>query len=291
MDANARLRGKGVVTEIQFLNVQRSHEEAVANVLKFESQEAEARAEKVLLDKRYAAAKGQHDRTLADLRDQLEQARTNRSAAEAETTQRMEEYEVADKDARRKRELALFRRTQAEEQARLNLRGYSDQQLDDVAEGVRLPGNNMPFTAPEDGRVAKLLVRNPGETVQRGQSLMTIVPTGVDLVAEIRIANRDIGQIKKHQFVQLKLDAFPFADHGVLPGKLGAPLEDAEAPEGKVGDSYYRVYACLKHQTINGKRLLSGMSGVAEVRTEQKTILELILKPLMELRKPKEASS
>lgn len=293
VNANARLRGKSVVTELQFLNVQRSHEEALANVQKNESMISEAAADKLLIDKKFENARSQHDRTLAELQDQLQQAQTNRGAAEAEIAQRREEYAVADKDAHRKLELAKFRREQAWQQAKLNLRGYDDERLNRVAAGKDMPSNRTDYRAPVEGYIAKLLVRNPGEPVQRGQTLLTVVPADLHLVAELRVANRDIGQIKYGQDVRLKLDAFPFAEHGVIYGKLDKPLPDAEVPEGKGGESYYRVHATLSQQYIpvhdEHKQLLSGMTALAEVETERKTILELVLKPLMELGKPRPA--
>lgn len=292
--ANARLRGKSVVTEIQFLNVQRSHEEAMAGVQKFDSMLRESAADKLLLDKKFETAKTQHDRTLADLREQLDQNRNNRGTAEAEIAQRREEYNVAETDARRKLALAESRREQARQQAKLNLRdAYDPAHLEKIARGEESPSNRLEIRATEEGTVARLLVRTPGETVQRGQTLMTIVPAGVKLVAEMRIANRDIGKVERGQPVRFKLDAFPFGEHGVLYGELGAPIPDAEAPEGKGGETFYRVYATLNDQTMpvgsEEKKLLSGMSAIAEVETKRKTILELILQPFMELGKPRPA--
>src|SRR5207249_3972884 len=98
VDANGRLRGKQVVTEIQFLNVQRSHEEAIASVQKYESMRREAAAEKLLLDKKFETARTQHDRTTADLQEQLDLNATNQAAAAAEVAQRQDEYDVAETD-------------------------------------------------------------------------------------------------------------------------------------------------------------------------------------------------
>jgi multidrug efflux pump subunit AcrA (membrane-fusion protein) len=306
-DANARLRGKQVVTELQFLNVERSLEEARAAVRKFESMQREVTAEKRLLDTRYKTALAQHDRTMKDLQDQLVLNLSNQSAAEAEIAQREEEYDLAQTDALRKLALAQSRRDQARQQAKLNLRdAYDDAWLDGVARGEKAPSNRLVVKAAEAGIVTKLLVRSPGESVQRGQPLMTIVPDGTRLYAEIRIPNRDIGSIKREQHVRLKLDAYPFADFGTIDGTLGAPLEDPEAPEGKGGESYYRVHATLldtygkvgepqrirplNRPDADAKRLLVGMTGVAEVVTDQKTILQLILKPFNELRKSQQGS-
>jgi multidrug efflux pump subunit AcrA (membrane-fusion protein) len=264
---------------------------------KSESTLREAKADKRLLDQRYKTALGQHDRTMKDLQEQLDLNATNQSAALAEIAQREEEYDLAHTDAHRKLALAQSRREQAEQQAKLNMRdAYDPKVVERIARGKDSPSNRLVVKAAEAGTVAKLLVRSPGETVQRGQPLMMIVPSGTLLYAEIRIPNRDIGQIKSGQDVHLKLDAFPFADYDTIKAKLGSP-EDPEVLRRRE-ESHYRVHATLDPKYGNpqeirpanrpdaeGKVLRLSMTGVAEVVTEQKTILELILKPFRELTK------
>src|SRR5262249_26294393 len=123
VDANSRLRGKSVVTEIQFLNVQRSFEDAQSALAKSQSMLREADSEKRLIDKRFSTAILQHGRARAEMLEQIEQNLASRQALESELEQRKSELALAEKDAERKLSLAQTRLAHAEEQARVNLRG------------------------------------------------------------------------------------------------------------------------------------------------------------------------
>ncbi len=92
--------------------------------------------------------------------------------------------------------------------------------------------------------------------------------------------------------VKLKFDAFPFAEHGAIFGELTKIVPEAEGQEGPA--SYYRAYCSLKqgYFRVDGKEvpLLAGMTATAEIVTERKTLLQLLLKPFLELQKTQEAS-
>ena len=88
------------------------------------------------------------------------------------------------------------------------------------------------------------------------------------------------------QAVKLKLDAFPYAEYGVVAGELVRVPPDAEGADSANG-SFYRAVVRLQEQSVNKDGtafpLASGMTGTAEVVTERKTILQILLSPFLGL--------
>ncbi len=85
------------------------------------------------------------------------------------------------------------------------------------------------ITAPVDGTVSQLAVHTIGGVIQTAQPLMTIVPKDSVLIVEAQIQNRDIGFLRRGQPVQVKLEAFPFTDYGLIDGTLLDISADAYA--------------------------------------------------------------
>jgi hemolysin D len=290
LEVNRQLHNTGVVSELQLVLTRRSYEEAAAAVKKVQSQLRDTTSERQLLQKRYERTQLEHERAVLDLHEQLEQNRFDLQSARQEIGQREDDKRLLTEEAARKLALASARHQQARETAQLSLRSLDPQTRADVAQGKGSATNRAVITAPVRGRIAHLLVRNQGEAVRRGQTIMTLLPNGAPLVAQIQIANRDIGQVEKGQEVRFKFDAFPFAEHGVLRGELTNVLPDADPGQG---ETTYQAYAKLERAyfRVQGKEveLLSGMTATAEIVSERKTILELLLKPFKELQEPKAA--
>ena len=52
--------------------------------------------------------------------------------------------------------------------------------------------------------------------ISSGDTILALIPKG--LKAEVFVANKDIGFIKKGQKAQIRVDAFPFTKYGELKG-------------------------------------------------------------------------
>jgi len=63
--------------------------------------------------------------------------------------------------------------------------------------------------------------------LQEAEPLLTLVPTGTSLIAEVMINSADVGYTKLGDEVAVKVDAFPYQRHGLLTGKLRAVGEDS----------------------------------------------------------------
>lgn len=74
-------------------------------------------------------------------------------------------------------------------------------------------------SAPQAGRVATRLVQ-PGQAVAAGQVVATVVPEAAMLEAELHVPSRAAGFVQPGTPVWLRVDAFPYARFGQLPGHV-----------------------------------------------------------------------
>ena len=147
--------------------------------------------------------------------------------------------------------------------------------------------------APASGVVTRMVTRHENEVVTRGQIMMSLVPDDGALIAELRIPNWDIGRIRTGQQVKLKFDAFPYSEYGVIMGELLNVLPGT--PDDPDGGASLRAFASVDQDyfMVDGEpvSLRPGMTAIAEVVTEQKSVLEILVKPFRALRQPSEAES
>jgi multidrug efflux pump subunit AcrA (membrane-fusion protein) len=142
------------------------------------------------------------------------------------------------------------------------------------------------ITAPVGGIVTTMEVRGSGEVLQSGQTIATIAPNGAKLVVEAQVLNKDIAFIEKGLPAKLKFDAFPFQDYGLIEGTVIDVSPDAQIDK-ELG-SFYKVTIAPRNTEIAAKgRKLSlrpGLAVTAEIVTERKSILSLILEPFRKLK-------
>lgn len=140
--------------------------------------------------------------------------------------------------------------------------------------------------SPIEGTVTSIKLRGKGDVVSHKDTLMTIVPTKSDLVVEAQLPNKDIGFVKPGQDVKLKLASFPFQDYGIFQGKL-LEVESFPREVEKLG-GYYRIIVRpdKTYVLVHGKKIpfATGMSVTAEVITRRRTILNIILEPIKNLK-------
>ncbi len=140
--------------------------------------------------------------------------------------------------------------------------------------------------SPIEGTVTSIKLRGKGDVVSHKDTLMTVVPTKSDLVVEAQLPNKDIGFVKSGQEVKLKLASFPFQDYGIFKGKL-LEVESFPREVEKLG-GYYRIIVQpdRTYVVVHGKKIpfATGMSVTAEVITRRRTILNIILEPIKNLK-------
>lgn len=143
------------------------------------------------------------------------------------------------------------------------------------------------LSSPTDAVVLEIAKLSQGSVIQAAEKLFTLVPLGAELEAEVQIDSLDIGYIKVGDMAHIKLDAYPFQQHGTLDAKLRIISEDAfrrEAAAGSGMDAFYvsrisLLNARLKKTPENAK-LLPGMTLTAEIMVGKRSVMSYILWPL-----------
>jgi len=152
--------------------------------------------------------------------------------------------------------------------------------------GAELALQHTTVTAPVSGVITTIAVRGSGEVLQPGQTIATIAPAGAQLVVEALLPNKDIAFIEKGLPAKLKFDAFPFQDYGVVEGTVIDVSPDAQVD--KALGSFYKVMIAPRKAEIAAKGknvpLRPGLAVTAEIITERKSILSLLLEPFRKLK-------
>ncbi len=160
----------------------------------------------------------------------------------------------------------------------------------------------MELRAPQDGLIKELGTTTVGAVVQPGAVVMTLVPQGETLYADVSIKNEDVGFVQVGQRAQIKLATYPFQRYGMLSGKvihLGADASEAPrqgttttTANGNVQDSVqpipaatYKARIALDVQRLTSPQgvslpLTPGMQVLAEINQGQRTVLEYLLSPV-----------
>jgi len=143
-------------------------------------------------------------------------------------------------------------------------------------------------TAPRDGIVLEMSPLSKGSIARATEPIVTIVPTDTPMVAEAYISPSGISGVSAGQRVKLKLDAFPFQRYGYLQGSVVSLSPDTvQAREQGEGKSYVaRIeFAATQETSKMLSKVIPGMTLVAEVLTDERTVLQYIFDPLLKIRK------
>lgn len=149
--------------------------------------------------------------------------------------------------------------------------------------------------APVAGIVASRLIE-PGQTVQAGQPLLSLLPTGSTLQAQLLVPSRAVGFVEPGNIVLLRYQAYPYQKFGHHVGRVLRVSRSAVNPgesaalagNGQATEPYYRVLVALDTQTVTayGKAepLRPGMVLDADILSERRRLYEWLLEPLYSLR-------
>jgi hemolysin D len=148
-------------------------------------------------------------------------------------------------------------------------------------------GSLQRLVSPVDGTVTQLAVHTVGGVVEAAKPIMVIVPARGKLVAEVAIANKDVGFVSAGQPVALKIEAFPFTRYGAVQGRLEQISSDAIQDEKR--GLIYTARVALDRATIQRDgatvALTPGMAVTADIRTGRRSLASYLLSPIDEIRK------
>ena len=136
--------------------------------------------------------------------------------------------------------------------------------------------------APQSGVVHQLAVHTKGGVVAAGEQIMLVVPAADELIVEVRVDPQRIDQLKLDQPAALRFPGFNQRTTPELNGRVSRIAADV-IQDPRSGQPYYLVRISLTTDEIarlNGLKLVPGMPVEAFIRTEERTMLSYLLKPL-----------
>lgn len=153
--------------------------------------------------------------------------------------------------------------------------------------------------APADGVVLELGQRSIGSVAKEAEPLVTLVPRGNKIEAEVDVDSADVARLRLGDPVRVKLDALPFQRHGTLSGQLRVITENSfsadkgsasaaaqqDKPEAK--PAFFRARVSLGPVALQDVppdfRLIPGMTTTAEINIGKRTVISYVLDPVIRL--------
>lgn len=141
--------------------------------------------------------------------------------------------------------------------------------------------------APRAGVVLETARRAPGSVVREGDAVVTLVPSGVPLIAETGLRSADIGRLQPGDTAVIKVDSYPWRRYGTLPGRLRAISRESypSGEEGPGARALHRGQIVLDPEAVAAlppeMALIPGMTLGAEIKVGERSVLEFFLSPLI----------
>ena len=223
------------------------------------------------------------DKTNADLniqiaQVQLEQYQESGTQRQIQSQELMiQQYELALEKA----ELQITD-TKTQYSAQINSKlSEIDGQLAEISSNLEkyaLSVEYQQITAPVSGYVNTINVNTLGDTVTSAQELVTIVPKDTPLEMVCYVKNMDIGDIELGMETEIKLEAYPYNKYGTVKGTV-----KYISPSAFVSEQMGSVYLVKIEVTDANEEIdiISGLSGSVEVKTDQRTLMEYFLDPII----------
>ncbi|WP_295547399.1 HlyD family efflux transporter periplasmic adaptor subunit [uncultured Stenotrophomonas sp.] len=154
-------------------------------------------------------------------------------------------------------------------------------------EAVRMEADGeLLLRSPIAGMVANRLVE-VGQAVQPGQAVLSILPEGSHLRAQLLVPSAAVGFIKPGNRVLLRYQAYPyqkFGTHGGTVIRVSRSAMEVDRKNGGDGEALFRVMVDLDEQSVlaYGERepLRPGMRLEADILGEERALYEWLLEPL-----------
>lgn len=177
--------------------------------------------------------------------------------------------------------------TTRREEAITQLRDLQPQEIELRERRQTLQGrlDRLEIRAPVSGTIYGQQVFSSAAVIQPAEPLMYIVPEDRPLVITAQVQPRDIDQMHLDQEVTLRFSAFDQRRTPELYGHVSNVSADAFTDQNS-GMSFYRVEVMMNEgeaaRLPDGMNLIPGMPVEAFIRTEARTPMQFLLKPLMD---------
>ena len=224
---------------------------------------------------------------------QVQQLRSSASSARATITRQLTQQSALEQQLRdlegKLAQVPLQMETQLNDANRQLARAEGESDRNDA-------DRNVVIRAPGDGTVSSLLV-HPGQTVAAGSALLTLLPKGATIEAELLVRSAAVGFVRPGSKVAIHYRAFPFQKFGVHAGEVRAishsALTPAEVNEAMgltdAVEPLYRVRVALREQSINAygeqRALIAGMAVDGDILLDRRRIYEWLFEPIYSMGK------
>jgi HlyD family type I secretion membrane fusion protein len=141
---------------------------------------------------------------------------------------------------------------------------------------------HIDIRAPTDGIVAEMAVHTEGGVIRPGDTVLKLVPIHDRLLIEANIRPTDIDNVFQGQQALITLSAFSQRTTPTLNGHVEYVSADS-LEDRTTGENYYVARVSVPDTEVarlNGRHLLPGMPAEVMIKTETRTPVEYLLKPL-----------
>jgi HlyD family secretion protein len=139
--------------------------------------------------------------------------------------------------------------------------------------------------SPRAGIVHELTVHTVGGVVSAAETIMVIVPEDDNLVIEARVAPNDIDQVLQgDKKAYVRFSAFNHHTTPELIGKVSSVSADLSV-DPKTGHSHYLVRVAIPKDELgklDQKKLVPGMPAEIHIKTDDRTALSYLVKPIQD---------
>jgi len=163
-------------------------------------------------------------------------------------------------------------------QKRNQMRISLTESRDNLKSAIKQWKHDFYLASPIDGTVTFTKYWSENQSVSKGERVMTIIPRNQgEMIGKLTLNFKGAGKVKKGQEVNIKFSNYPYLEYGMVRGVVRSI---SMVPE----DQNYIVEVSLPDSltTFYGKTLsfTQQMQGAAEIITEDKRLLEQILRPI-----------
>jgi adhesin transport system membrane fusion protein len=148
--------------------------------------------------------------------------------------------------------------------------------------------DNAEIFSPVRGIVKNVRITTVGGVLKPGDEVLTIVPTGKELIIEAKVSPTDIAFVKVGQTAKVKFDAYDASIYGGAEGvvTLISPDTLVEQTKDGAGDPFYKVNIAVDTSDMRprpGERIeiQPGMTSIAEIKIGKNTVFEYLTKPIL----------
>lgn len=145
------------------------------------------------------------------------------------------------------------------------------------------------LVTPVDAVVLEIAGRSVGSIIKDAEPFFSLVPLNAPLEIEANVEARQIGRIAEGDPVQIKLEAYPYQEHGMVEGTIKSISGDAftdnrNNPDAPAG-AFYRIRVAMSEVSLRNVpdnfRLIPGLPLTAEIKVGDRSIIGYLLRPIL----------